>query len=117
MAGERTPGQMCQVEKPLDIDDGTTCLAASCPPGLKISPAPPKPVRYLSREDVSFELKDAPFACVNTSLRVISLAEMRVLAWLQEHRHEITTAERRFRADRRAIAGAIAWEALQNVKS
>ena len=33
MAGERTPGPMCQVENPLEVDDGTTCRAVSRPPG------------------------------------------------------------------------------------
>ncbi len=33
MAGERTPGHMCQVENPLQIEDGTTCRAVSHPPG------------------------------------------------------------------------------------
>jgi len=117
MAGERTPGHMSQVDRPIDIDDGTMCLAASCPPGPKMSAPPPHSLRYLPQEEVSFELKDAPFMCVNTSLSVISLAEMRVLGWLRKHRAEIVAAEQRFRVDRRAIAGAIAWEALENVKS
>ncbi len=107
---------MCQVANPIKVDDGTTCLAASCAPGPRTSAPRPHSVRYLSQEEVSFELKDAPFMCVSTSLSVISLAEMRVLGWLREHRAEIVAAERRFRVDRRAIAGAIAWEALENVK-
>jgi hypothetical protein len=53
--------------------------------------------------------------CVLTSLTEISLAQMRVLAWLTQHRTEIIAAERKFKVDRRAIAGAIAWEALMNV--
>ena len=67
-------------------------------------------------EEVSFELRDAPRMCVPTSLSVISLAQTRVLAYLVEHKTEIVAAERRFHVDRRAIAGAIAWEALQNVR-
>ena len=35
---------------------------------------------------------------------------------LTQHRAEIIAAERRFKVDRRAIAGAIAWEALINVR-
>ena len=41
----------------------------------------------------------------------------RVFKWLQAHAQEIATQERRFGVDRRAIAGAIAWEALHNPRS
>jgi hypothetical protein len=37
-----------------------------------------------------------------------------VFVWLQGHLDEIVGAEQRYRVDRRAIAGAIAWEALMN---
>jgi len=117
MAGERTPGHLCQAEKPIAVDDGTMCLAESHPPGPRTGPFQPHSVRYLPQEEVSFELKDAPFTCVNTSQSVVSLAEMRVLSWLVKHRDEIIAAEQKFRVDRRAIAGAIAWEALQNPHS
>ena len=40
-----------------------------------------------------------------------------VAFWLKTHRSEIVDAARRWRIDRRAIAGAIAWEALQNPSS
>jgi hypothetical protein len=76
----------------------------------------PHAVHYLDSEDLSYELSDAPRMCVVTSLNEISLAQMRVLAWLTQHRTEIIAAEQRFRVDRRAIAGAIAWEALMNVR-
>jgi hypothetical protein len=36
-----------------------------------------------------------------------------VLAWLQNNKEAILKAERDFRVDRRAIAGAIAWEAME----
>jgi hypothetical protein len=68
-------------------------------------------------DGVSFELEDAPFVCTITSLPQISLDEMRVLAWLRQHKFEIIAAEAQFHVDRRAIAGAIAWEALKNVHS
>src|SRR5271157_2417012 len=32
MAGNKTPGPMCQVADPVEVDDGTMCLAASPPP-------------------------------------------------------------------------------------
>lgn len=56
---------------------------------------------------LSGELKDAPLECVPTS-------RVRVLAWLRGVRPQIIAAEKRFNIDRRAIAGAIAWEALEN---
>lgn len=55
--------------------------------------------------------------CVPTTLIQISLDEMRVLAWLREHKVEIIAAEAEFQVDRRAVAAAIAWEALENVRS
>jgi hypothetical protein len=65
---------------------------------------------------LSEELKDAPFECVpTTKVRVRCPSdEMRVLAWLRGVRPQIIAAEKRFNVDRRAIAGAIAWEALEN---
>lgn len=38
-----------------------------------------------------------------------------VRRWLAAHRAEIVAAEATFNVDRRAIAGAIAWEAMVNV--
>lgn len=38
----------------------------------------------------------------------------RVLTWLRKHQDVIVQAERKWSVDRRAIAGAIAWEALEN---
>ena len=124
MAGSsRTPGPACQEERPVWLDKGTSCLAESPSPAPWLDPftAPavariPAAIHYLDTEDVSFELADAPRVCVETSLNEISLAQMRVLAWLREHRVEIVAAEQRFQVDRRAIAGAIAWEALMNVR-
>jgi hypothetical protein len=57
---------------------------------------------------LSHELKEAPLA---------PSAKLRVKCWLQEHGEFIIAAEKRFRVDRRAIAGAIAWEALENIHS
>ena len=107
----------------MGVDTGTSCLMESPSPSPRLDPfsSPavarlPHAVHYLSSEDVSYELSDAPRMCVLTSLNEISLAQMRVLAWLTQHRAEIIAAERRFKVDRRAIAGAIAWEALINVR-
>lgn len=56
---------------------------------------------------ISVELADAPAGA--------SSAE-RVIGWLQLHKADIVAAESDFDIDRRAIAGAIAWEALENVR-
>ena len=68
---------------------------------------------------VSFELQDArrPERGELEKLGFATESEARVFLWLQEHASEIMAAETRFRVDRRAIAGAIAWEALENVRS
>jgi hypothetical protein len=54
---------------------------------------------------LSVELADAPPG--NNSRE-------RVSKWLQQHYFEIADAEQKYSVDRRAIAGAIAWEALEN---
>jgi hypothetical protein len=41
-------------------------------------------------------------------------AQMQVLAALRAYQSEIIAAEQKFRVDRRALAGAIAWEMLEN---
>jgi hypothetical protein len=117
MGSQRDCRPLCQEEHPDWIDDGTLCRAPSPLPGpVGDSRIRPHAVNYLTDEDVSYELKDAPRMCVPTSLSEISLAQMRVLAWLQQHKPEIVEAEKRFHVDRRAIAGAIAWEATMNVR-
>jgi hypothetical protein len=93
----------------MNIDSGTSTRHRSSGPG-------PTGVRYLPQEEVSIELADAPRQCVPTTLSEISLAQMRVLAWLQLHQPKIVAGEKRFHVDRRAIAGAIAWEALKNIR-
>lgn len=90
-------------------DGKTTALLATPPP-------PPVGVTYDMDDSLSYELSNAPSVCVPTSLRNISLAEMRVIAWLRDHKTHIIADEARFSVDRRAIAGAIAWEALKNNK-
>lgn len=90
-------------------DGGTASRARTPAPG-------PVGLRYVKGGGISYELQDAPAECVPTTLKVISFDEMRVLAWLQEHRDEIIAAEQKFNIDRRAIAGAIAFEALENIR-
>lgn len=108
MAGSKNPRPLDQLTNPMNIDSGTSTRHRS--------PSPlPTGLHYLPQEEVSIELADAPRECVPTTLSEISLAQTRVLAWLQLHKPEIVAAEKRFHVDRRAIAGAIAWEALKNV--
>jgi hypothetical protein len=64
--------------------------------------------RLATDAPVSIELLDAPSG---------TTPEQRVERWLQKYRRLILTAENKFSVDRRAIAGAIAWEALNNVRS
>lgn len=101
MAGNQSiPGNLCQEEAPINVQDGTMALTAS-----------PSPV---TEEDVSYEIR-ASYAPVPTTLVGLNRAELQVLGWMRAHRGEIVQAEQRFRIDRRAIAGAIAWEMLENV--
>lgn len=60
------------------------------------------------RAAISVELADAPEA---------SSPEGRVFLWLIKNIHGIVATEQAYSIDRRAIAGAIAWEALQNAKT
>jgi hypothetical protein len=50
-------------------------------------------------------------------MKGLTTDERQVLSWLQTHKAEIVAAESKWHVDRRAIAGAIAWEALENVMS
>lgn len=64
---------------------------------------------------ISYELADAPMMSPTTK-RPVSEDEGRVLLWLRDQQNLIVFAEQRYRVDRRAIAAAIAWEALENAK-
>jgi hypothetical protein len=69
----------------------------------------------LNKEYVSFELAEAmEMPDAHTKLTDLTPAERHVLTWLRTHQLKIAEAERLFNVDRRAIAGAIAWEALVN---
>lgn len=77
-------------------------------------------VPYLEKlEDaVSFELKGAEdLPDVATKFTKLPRTEAHVLAWLEKYKAEIASAATKFKVDRRAIAGAIAWEAIVQVKS
>ncbi len=64
-------------------------------------------LQQLGQATISIELADAPNA---------STSEGRVFLWLIKNISGIVSTERAYHIDRRAIAGAIAWEALLNPK-
>lgn len=66
--------------------------------------------------DVSFEI-GASFIPAQTEIEGLNDAEKQVLGWLRKYKGDIAEAEKSFRVDRRAVAGAIAWEMLENVRS
>ena len=77
---------------------------------------PPLVRQPLRRGYISFELDDAwDLPRPSGMYAGLSQAELQVLSWLQVHSSEIAEAERKWKIDRRAIAAAIAWEALVNV--
>lgn len=76
------------------------------------------PLLVLNGEFVSFELAEAStLPSAVTTLRNLTPPELQVLAWLQKYRAVFERTEARFSADRRGMAGAIAWEALFNPRS
>ena len=104
MGSKRSPGHICQTTNPVDVCDGTNCLAPSPTPG---------PCNGPDWDSVSFEIGSC-FLPVKTRLRGLKPNEIQVLSWLRANKATIVNAERTFRIDRRAIAGAIAWEMLRN---
>ena len=97
-------------------DEGGSVKGKTGP--LAVTPMPgASGIEYFKGDGISFELQDAPAVCVPTSLNKISYEEMQVLAWLRQYSSLIIAAEAEFHVDRRAIAAAIAWEALKNVHS
>ena len=84
------------------------------PPTAAPIPAP----HPATTQGISFELAEAAkLPDIPTKLRDLSPAESHVLAWLRVHKDEVANTERERKIDRRAISGAIAWEALVNVRS
>ena len=77
-----------------------------------------KQLLHLNDEFVSFELAEAQsLPDAPTKIPNLSPLLRRVHAWLRKYQGVIVAAESRFGIDRRAIAGAIAWEATQNIRS
>src|ERR1700761_5235332 len=87
-------------------------LGSTIAPGLRAFAC--SSFTYLPDLGSSYEMEDAPRVCVATRICSMRPEAMRVLAWMRDHRDDIAGAERRFEVDRRAIAGAIAWEAIEN---
>lgn len=72
------------------------------------------------RSGISYELLEAwslPAPTKRPDLMILTSAQSQVLSWLQFHKKLILDAEEVWKVDRRAIAGVIAWEALENVIS
>jgi hypothetical protein len=65
---------------------------------------------------ISFELSDAwDLPRPTDPPGGLSPAEMQVMSWLRAHQTEIVDVEKRRHIDRRALAAAVAFEALKNV--
>jgi hypothetical protein len=99
--GDKVPGHTCQETKPVNVQDGGTAIAATPACG------PTRGVGDVSPEIGSSYLPVVTSLCLNS-------AQMQVLAALRSQRHHIIATEQTFGVDRRAIAGAIAWEMLLN---
>jgi len=82
-----------------------------------IGRAPSAAYSALIGTQISFELADAVnLRDASTSLTGLSQAERHVHAWLRQYKDDMVNREAQYKIDRRAIAGAISWEALQNVQ-
>jgi cell wall-associated NlpC family hydrolase len=88
----------------------TRILRAAAGPVAEVAypGAPSKDGKSAPGTEVSTELSDSPDAATPAE---------RVFKWLQAHAKEIGEQEAHFGVDRRAIAGAIAWEALENPRA
>jgi len=102
MGGRKTPNPICQALHPVVVDAGTNCLHASPPPGPIGNPS----------DALSFEL-GACYLPVKASMP-LAFAEQQAFAALRARRSDFGAAEQKFRIDRRAIAGAVAWELIVN---
>ncbi len=86
----------------MNIDTGTSTQHCSPAPGSTGNPS----------DALSFEL-GACYIPVKASMP-LTFAEEQVFAALRARRADFEAAEQKFRIDRRAIAGAIAWEIIVN---
>jgi hypothetical protein len=102
MGGRKTPNPTCQELHPVAMDSGTNCLHESPPPGPTGNPS----------GALSFEL-GACYIPITASMP-LSFAEQQAFSALRAHQRAFESAEQKFRIDRRAIAGAVAWELIEN---
>jgi hypothetical protein len=103
-----TPGPKGVSGRTESVKDGKTTALLAAPPPSTLG------ITYDMNDGLSYELADAPAVCVPTKLRHVSLAEVRVIALLRDHKSLFVDAESMFNVDRRAVAGAIAGEGLLN---
>jgi hypothetical protein len=96
------------------IDAGTSARVAHSPPVPKGTELVDAGVGISTGKGLSFELNDAPAMSIPIPLGNVTEDEARAAAWVYSHLGEIIAAEKKFQVDRRAIAGAIMWEALEN---
>jgi len=106
---DRVPGSTCQGTKPVKVQDGGTALSPTPPRGPTGSVWRPHPE---SPETLAPEF-GACYPEVLTSM-CLTAEEMQLLSGLRSQKANIITAEQTFRVDRRAIAGAIAWEMMED---
>ncbi len=113
---DRIPGHTCQETKPVSIKDGGSALA----PTPTCGPTGGSVWRSSNRVFGIFEPREelapefgACYQPVETRL-CLTPVEKQMLAALRLQRANIIAAEQRFRVDRRAIAGAIAWEMMED---
>jgi hypothetical protein len=103
-----------QVDHPVTVDAGTNALVAHSAPGPKGTEFVDAGTGISSGKGLSFELQDAPTMSIPIPLGNVTEDEARAATWIYRHRDEIIAAELEYKVDRRAIAGAIMWEALEN---
>ncbi len=87
------------------------------PPGYRRIPGPAFGLLENIEDNLSVELDNrAPYICPVSRISTLSRREMRVLGFLQKYRLLFIDAEKEWGIDRRAIGGAIVWEAMNNIK-
>jgi len=132
MAPSKPPGVQGSDRNATSVMDGTLCKQESPKPGIigsifagikgGVTAGFHDVEAYIFSNKalaigVSFELSDAvDLPDVPTTCSGLTRAEKAVLAWLRKYKVPMMAAEMKFKIDRRAIAGAIAWEALENVQ-
>lgn len=92
------------------------CVPVSCSTGQRNADGSCVPPPCANPSKISAELRDAANSTPVRTQLSMSPEERAVLTWLRIHLNEIIQAETKWNIDRRAIAGAIAWEALYNVQ-